>query len=405
VGAVQFVNILDFVIVMPLGPDFAAALGISTSHIGVIGGSYTASAAVAGVVGSLFLDRFDRRAALGVAMLGLMLGTAAGGLATGLWSLLGARLLAGAFGGPATSIALAMIADTVPLERRGKAMGAVMGAFAAASVLGVPAGLELARLVSWRAPFFAVAALSLLVTSGVLLRLPPMVGHRARAAEQSSKPRVPLLDSLTLRSLAGTALTALGVFAIVPNLSTYVQHNLGYPREHLGILYMVGGVASFIATRLVGTLVDRYGATLLVSIGTIIFAGTCLWGFVWTGAPVPVLPFFVLFMLSGSVRNVPLQTLASRVPRQEQRARFMSAQSATQHMASAAGASLSSLFLTAAPDGRLIDMNRLALAAAGVALLVPWVARSVERRVRARERSAAEAAASAPATPARAAAN
>ena len=29
VGAVQFVNILDFMIVMPLGPDFSRALDIS----------------------------------------------------------------------------------------------------------------------------------------------------------------------------------------------------------------------------------------------------------------------------------------------------------------------------------------------------------------------------------------
>ena len=45
VAAVQFVNILDFMMVMPLGPDFAAALGIPTSHIGMIGGSYTLAAA------------------------------------------------------------------------------------------------------------------------------------------------------------------------------------------------------------------------------------------------------------------------------------------------------------------------------------------------------------------------
>src|SRR5688572_22719428 len=75
VGAVQFVNVLDFMMVMPLGPDFAAALGIATSHIGVVGGSYTLAAAASGLIGSLFLDRFDRRLALGVAMLGLVVGT------------------------------------------------------------------------------------------------------------------------------------------------------------------------------------------------------------------------------------------------------------------------------------------------------------------------------------------
>lgn len=388
VGAVQFVNILDFVIVMPLGPDFAAALNIPTSLVGVVGGSYTAAAAVAGLVGSLFLDRYDRRSALGVAMLGLMLGTAAGGLANGLTGLLAARIVAGLFGGPATSIALAIIADSVPPGRRGKAMGSVMGAFAVASVLGVPAGLELARLFGWRAPFFAVATLSLLVTAGVLLRLPPLREHLRKARTVSTQPRGPLLDRLSVLSLTGTALVMLGVFSIVPNISAFVQHNLGYPREQLGMLYLVGGAASFVVMRLVGALVDRYGATLLVGLGTILFAGSTVATFVVPRPPLPVLPLFVLFMLSGSVRNVPLQALASRVPRPEQRARFMSAQSATQHMASAVAASGASLFLGADPSGRLLGMDRVGTAAALISLAIPIVARAVELRVRERERAA-----------------
>lgn len=64
IGAVQFVNILDFMMVMPLGPDFARDLGIPTSQLGLIGGSYTAAAAVTGLLGAFFLDRFDRRSAL-----------------------------------------------------------------------------------------------------------------------------------------------------------------------------------------------------------------------------------------------------------------------------------------------------------------------------------------------------
>src|SRR5687767_8538309 len=100
-AAVQFVNILDFMMVMPLGPDFAVALGIPTSRLGLVGGSYTAAAALAGAVGALFLDRFDRRRALAVAMLGLVIGTATGALARDLPSLVGARVLAGLFGGPA----------------------------------------------------------------------------------------------------------------------------------------------------------------------------------------------------------------------------------------------------------------------------------------------------------------
>src|SRR5688572_33450144 len=84
VGAVQFVNILDFMIVMPLGPDFAKALGIPLSHLGYVGGSYTAAACVSGVAGAFFLDRFDRKKALGVSLAGLVLGTLAGAFARGL---------------------------------------------------------------------------------------------------------------------------------------------------------------------------------------------------------------------------------------------------------------------------------------------------------------------------------
>src|SRR5688500_17567078 len=104
IGSIQFVNVLDFMMVMPLGPDFARDLGIPSSQLGLIGGSYTAAAAIVGIAGAFFLDRFDRRRALAVALAGLVLGTVAGGFATGLPSLLGARILAGAFGGPATAL-------------------------------------------------------------------------------------------------------------------------------------------------------------------------------------------------------------------------------------------------------------------------------------------------------------
>ena len=383
VGAIQFVNVLDFMMVMPLGPDFAAALGISTSKIGVVGGIYTAAAAVSGALGSLFLDRFDRRSALGVAMLGLVVGTALGGFARGLTTLLLARIVAGSFGGPATSLSLAVIADAIPPARRGKAMGAVMGAFSLASVLGVPAGLELAERFGWRAPFFAVAGLGLLLAMTAIWFMPPMRQHLTQ--RRTAGPKVKLLDSVTGISLLNTALLMLGLFAVVPNISAYVQHNLGYPRERIGLLYLVGGAASFVMMRLVGRLADRFGSTPLFVFGTVLHAVALLAAFVHHVTWMPVLLVFTVFMLSGSVRMVPLQALASRVPRPEQRARFMSAQSAVQHSASALGAVIASFVLVAAPDGTLQGMEIVALGALFTACLVPIGVFVLERRVRARE--------------------
>jgi predicted MFS family arabinose efflux permease len=388
VAAVQFVNVLDFMMVMPLGPDFATALGIPTSHIGMIGGSYTLAAAVAGVAGSSFLDRFDRRKALAVAMSGLFVATFAGGLATGLYSLIAARVLAGAFGGPATALSIAIVSDTVPPERRGRAMGAVMGSFSVASVFGVPAGLELARHLGWRAPFFGVALLSAVVTTIAVFLMPSMKKHLERARSSSpAREFASLLGGVAPLSLAATFLTMLGIFSVIPNLSAYLQYNLGYPRERLWMLYLVGGSASFVTMLITGKLVDRFGAFELVVAGTALHLSVLIAGFIHPLAGVPVLLIFTGFMLSGSVRMVPMGSLNTRVPRPEQRASFMSAQSAVQHAGSALGALLSSFVLVSAPSGRLGHMEVVAWGALTVACVVPFLAKRIEAGVRERERA------------------
>jgi predicted MFS family arabinose efflux permease len=390
IGAVQFINILDFMMVMPLGPDFADSLGIPVSKLGLIGGSYTAAAAVSGIVGSFFLDRFDRRSALGVAMAGLVVGTAAGGFATGLGTLMAARVLAGAFGGPATSLSLSIIADVIPPERRGKAMGAVMGAFAVASVLGVPLGLELSRQGGWRLPFFAVAALGVFIAAGSLLLLPPMRSHLIDRVEPPSLRQL-LSRTEVLLSYTMTAVAMMAGFILIPNLSAFVQYNLGYPRARLGLLYLVGGVASFATMRLVGRLVDRLGSTRVAVVATVALTAITYFGFANPAAWLPVLAVFVGFMIAMSSRNVAYNTLTSKVPATGERARFMSVQSAVQHLASAIGAVLSSQLLTERPDRSLEGMPRVAWTSMIMLMTVPVMMALVEGRVRRRDLSYAGA--------------
>ncbi len=384
IGAVQFVNVLDFMMVMPLGPDLATALGVPASQLGLVGGSYTAAAAVAGIIGAFFLDRFDRRRALAVALAGLVVGTAAGGLATGLGTLIAARVVAGAFGGPATALALAIVSDAVPPERRGRAMGAVMGAFAVASVLGVPAGLELARLGGWRLPFFAVAGLGAAIAVAAIAVLPPQRGHleAAAAGEPVARFRDVLRRPIVLLSMAATVSAVVANFALIPNLSAYFQYNRGYPRAELSVLYLVGGTVSFATMRLAGALTDRRGPPVVATFGCLMFIAVLLVGFIHPVSAIPVLAVFVAFMVSGSFRFVPLQTQSSRVPGPSERARFMSAQSAVQHLASAAGAMVGAQALSEGPGGTLVGMDRLAWAAVITAVILPVLVWLVDRRMR-----------------------
>lgn len=387
VGAVQFVNILDFMMVMPMGPDFAKALGIPLSHLGYVGGSYTAAASVSGLCGVFFLERFDRRPALAVAMVGLFVGTLSGAFAQGLASLMTARVVAGAFGGPATSLAYSIIADVVPAERRGKAMGAVMGAFSIASVLGVPAGLELARRGGWQMPFVAVGILGAIIGVFAYGALPSMRGHLSNPKRNGEKSAIwreltELVRVDTALSLLMTFLVMASGFVLIPNISAYMLGNLHYPRERLGLLYLAGGAVSFFTMRLVGFLVDRHGSARVGTFGTLFIALVVYAGFVCEPPLLPVMLIFVGFMFGSSFRNVAYNTLTTKVPAPTERARFASVQSAVQHLSAALGGFASAQLLTERADHSLSGISTCAWASIGAGLAVPPLLWTVEARVR-----------------------
>ena len=138
---VQFTSIVDFMVVMPLGPQLIRELGLTTGQFSLIVASYSISAGVAGLLASSIMDRFGRKAAYLSLFAGFLLGTLACGLATDYYMLLAARALTGAFGGILGGLALTIIADVFPEEQRGRATGVLMSAFALAPVVGVPVGL------------------------------------------------------------------------------------------------------------------------------------------------------------------------------------------------------------------------------------------------------------------------
>ena len=379
IGAVQFVNILDFVMVTPLGPFYAEALAIPEERIGWVVGAYTIGGALSGFAGSFFLDRFDRRRALAVAASGLALGTLSCAFAVGLWSLIGARFLAGAFGGPATSIAMAIVADLIPPERRGRAMGAVAGAFSVATVVGVPAGLLLARHGGWRQPFVVVAALGAAVVVFCVSALPRLNRHI-----DPTRERLPLAELLSrptiLLSYGMTAIVMFAGFVLIPNFPAYIVNNLGYPRDDYPYLYLVAGVFSFVSLRIAGRAVDRLGS---FKVGTIASAAVIalVWAWLVLGLRIPVLVVFIAFMTVNAFRNVSYNTLTSKVPRPQERARFMSIQSTVQLAAMGFAAILSGFLLSSGPGGKLVHMPALALLSMAMTAIVPFFLYTVERRI------------------------
>ncbi len=385
-AAVQFVNILDFMMVMPLGPDFASSLDIELSNLPILASSYTAAAGIGGLISSVVLDRFDRRRALVFTLLGLALGTLAGALSTDLFTLALSRVVAGFFGGPATSIALAIVADVVPAERRGRALGTLMTAFSIASVLGVPAGLELAAAGSWHTPFFVVGGMGLLAALGAARVLPPLRAHLdAPKTERSGESALTAAGRIfgrrrSLLAFGMSVLSNAGLFIVIPSIAPFLQTNLMFPRGSMSTLYLLGGTASLLTTRPFGWLVDRYGSFVVGLSGTVL-GGLVTYFFFAEGTPAsPIHLLFVAFMIAGGLRNVANSTLLSKVPEPAERARFMAMESTLKHGALALGAGISSVLLTEV-NGRLVGMHLAALVSIAMVSLVPFFVFALEREV------------------------
>src|SRR5215831_14482786 len=74
-ATIQFTVIVDFLIVMPLGPQYLRVFAIEPSQFGLIVSAYAFSAGISGIVAGFFLDRLDRRFALLMLYMGFTVGT------------------------------------------------------------------------------------------------------------------------------------------------------------------------------------------------------------------------------------------------------------------------------------------------------------------------------------------
>ncbi len=388
VAMVQFVNIIDFMMVMPLGPDFSKALNIPVSHIGIIAGSYTFAAALAGLIAAPFLDLFARKKAMLLSLGGVIVATFAGAFAWDLHSMLAARILAGIFGGQMFALSQAVVADFIPPERRGTAMGKVAGSFALASMIGLPFGLELAARFGWQAPFIATGLIGVIAWVFACAKLPY---HAPYFNDHPLKTRVlrlfAVLNSrLTIFSYLMLGLGMMAGFMIIPNISAHLQLNLHYPRENLGMLYLCGGVVSFFGMRISGKIMDRHSATYAAILFTMFLVFAMATGFVFYPTPIPPLLIFTCFMVGMSGRNISATALSSKVPPAAERGAYMSLQSTVINLASALGGYYSSLVLTQEND-TLQHVSTIGITAIALTLSVPFMVAYVERKVR--ERAAA----------------
>jgi len=374
-AGIQFSHVLDFMIMMPLGPILIAEFGISTHAFGLLVAAYSFSAAASGLLGAIFVDRFERRNLLLGTFILFGLATLACGLAPGYFSLLIARGFAGAFGGIMGALVHTMIGDAIPFERRAKAGSLVSAAFSVSTVAGVPVSLWLANLFNWRAPFIFIALL-VVIFAVVGWKLLPQLRHHL-SPEKEAHPFAPMFNVLRdanhWRALAFSALIIFSGFTIIPYITVYSVHNIGISQHDIPLIYLAGGSTTLITARLIGHWADARGkveiyrwvalAALLPLYVVTHLTSAPLW--LWI---ICTTVFFIL--VSG--RMIPAMAIITSSAQPKLRGTFMTLNATTQALAMGLATTLAGFIISQNEAGLIVDYSVVGYVAIVANLIAIW---------------------------------
>ncbi len=291
-----FVNLVGFGIIIPLLPFYAETFGASPMLIGLLFASFSLSQLVASPVLGDLSDRWGRRPVLIFSLLGTVVSFTMLAVAHSLAMLFAARIVDGLSGGNITT-ARAYIADITTEDDRARAFGILGAAFGLGFIVG-PALGGLFSHISYTAPIWAAAVITIVATALAYLWLPETV-HRAHAGGVSPwKALAELGGRASLRLLFGIDFVYWTAFAVYQTtFALFGARRFGFDAAETGYLLAAFGFFGVLVQGVVvGWIVGAIGEKRTLSIG---FASAAIgWG---GSAFTHSVPVFVAMLLPGAI--------------------------------------------------------------------------------------------------------
>jgi len=362
---------------MPLGNYLMPFFKITPQQFTLLVAAYTISAGISGFVAAFFVDKYDRKKILLIGYSGFLLGTIACGFAPSYLLLLFSRIFAGIFGGLIGAQVLSIVADTFTYERRGAAMGAVMSSFSIASTFGVPFSLYLANIISWHLPFLFIGFVGIVLIPLINKYVPSMDAHIIVVDQKRDKLAVltsVLKNPKQRLALLFSGLIMMGHFLIIPFINPYMEFNNGYSKHQTPLIYLVGGIAAFFASNILGRLSDKFGKLRVFIICIIVSLPLVV---IITNMPpifFPiVLTFFAVWFIVATGRGVTAQAMISNVVETEKRGSFMSFNSSVQQLGTGVASLVAGFIVLEGAGGKIMRYSWLGYLSIAVLLICAWL--------------------------------
>jgi predicted MFS family arabinose efflux permease len=375
-AGIQFTSVLDFMIMMPLGPQLTKLFGISAGEFGFLVSAYTFSAGLSGLLAATYIDRFGRKRMM--LTLYPLFGAAAVAcsFAPSYAWLIVARVASGFFGGVLMAISQTIVAEVIPFERRGRAMSVVMTSFSVATVAGVPLALFLVSHFNWHAPFLATACMVSVLVVVALNTLPSLKGHLQAPAPGDAtlsllaNLRLVLVDPNHLRAFAMSVCMVSTGFVVVPYITLYLQFNAGFSTDQIPYVYLFGGISTLISARFIGLWSDRAGKAHAFRRLALIMPLPLLAMTLSAGLPQwAILAISSVLFVVMSGRMIPGMALIGAAADPRRRGSFMTLNSAVQSLSMGLAAMVGGQILGMDANGNLTHYWVAALIGGGASLL------------------------------------
>ncbi|MBL7931564.1 MAG: MFS transporter [Bacteroidia bacterium] len=384
-AVLQFMVMLDFMIISPIGHILTRDLAISTNQFGLIVSSYIFSAAASGIVSAGFIDKYDRKKVLCFFFSGFIIGTLFCAFSNSFISLLYARILTGIFGGVIGSVIMTIISDLFAPNQRGRAMSSIQMSFAAAQILGIPLGVFITDRLGWQYTFFLIVLLSVLVLGVLLIKLNPIREHLNQKTDKN--PILHLWHTVKNKEhrMGFSAAIILGMSMMLqPFVSIFLVNNIHLSNAQIPIIFMVTGASAFFIMPLVGRLSDKYDKFrifLLGSLATIVIVP------VYTH--LPIVPLWVVLILNVVMfavimsRMGPFQALNSMIPQPANRGAYMSMSASLSQMSGGLGIVIAgSIVSQASPESPLENFDVLGYLAVALSAFAIYLVYRISKLIK-----------------------
>lgn len=270
-AAATFLIFFQAYMVAPLIPLLSAAFRVSPQAIGLIVPAYLIPYGVSTLFYGLLSDRIGRQCIMIASLSAFVLLTGLTATARSAQELTFWRLMTGLGASGVVPLALALVGDLFPFERRGRPLGWLFGAMAGGMAFGSTFGALVEPLIGWRGVFLAVSGLAVCVLL-VLLPHRQLLGDTPRTGAADFHAMLAayreLLGSERGRRTYGyVLLNAIFHSGVFTWLGLYFSRRYGLGEIGIGLALLGYGVPGFLLGPIIGRAADRWGRRWLIPTG------------------------------------------------------------------------------------------------------------------------------------------